>query len=127
MTLPQVLLDRTHKLIADVFRGSTSSPGHVWVCVRSEDQAGDASWLGCWSSEEASPTEESVKSFLSSLADFSRERFTTGPRGPVLTDHYFKSGWQTWGPGIPGPLSESASQPAPNSPSPIGIQDFRID
>ncbi|GAB2995754.1 hypothetical protein GCM10023080_072540 [Streptomyces pseudoechinosporeus] len=123
----QVWLDEARDLVADVFNDGASGVGRVWVCVRNANRVKWGGWMGCWSSENASPEEGEVRNFLRTLAGFIDDNASVGPRGPVLTEYFFQEGWNTWGPGTPKALLEVAASQPSNCGSPSRIQDFRMD
>lgn len=128
-----VLLNNTERLIADIIHdtrkgsGAGAGAGPVWVCVRAGSRAAGKGWLGCWSSKQAAPEETEVREFLSTLGKDLTGHVSQGPYGLALSDHHFHEGWQSWGPGTPGPLVEAAGEPSPADEAPRRIQDLHLD
>jgi hypothetical protein len=91
--------------VAHVFRGDNASADRVWVCLRGTGATSASSWLGCWSSKSGPPSSGDVKQFLDSLAQKVRTGGRIGPFGPYLDGHYFFEGWDSWGVGLPGPIT----------------------
>lgn len=125
--MTQVWLDEARGLVADVLNDRVSDVDRAWVCVRNANRVKWGAWLGCWSSENASPGEDEVRNFLRALAGFIDGNAPVGPRGPVLTEYFFQVGWNAWGPGTPKALLEVAASQPPNCGFPSRIQDFRMD
>jgi hypothetical protein len=101
--MDQVCLGGANDLIAEITHGDTQESDRVWVCVRSTASP-DKGWIGCWSRMCA--TRDEVDQILQKLARITADDVSMGPCGPVLNEHYFFPGWQTWGPGLPSPLRE---------------------
>ncbi|MFF4401434.1 hypothetical protein [Streptomyces sp. NPDC001480] len=121
----QVLLDESQELIADVIDCGPLGEDRAWVCVRLGRRDGKG-WMGCWSHDGASLDQADVRDFLFALRAFIDEKLTVGASGAVLSEHYFRHGWETWGPGIPGPLRVLAESPSSVEENPVSIEDFGI-
>ncbi|MGW5732640.1 MULTISPECIES: hypothetical protein [Streptomyces] len=122
-----VLLNDADRLIADIIQDPRQGNDLLWVCVRSGSRTAGKGWLGCWSSGKAAQEDAGVRKFLSALGRDLTDHVSKGPNGPVLTDHYFHEGWQSWGPGTPGPLLDVAGEPSPTDDSLRGVHDLRLD
>ncbi|WP_432081750.1 hypothetical protein [Streptomyces sp. WAC 04229] len=103
--LISVLMSNAVDLVADVIE---VPQGETWVCLRSHRRAAEHSWLGCWSSANGTPEKAAVSGFLHSLDDFLVGGVREAKGGLVLAEHFFKPGWNAWGPGTPQPLKQLA-------------------
>ncbi|MHC6628557.1 hypothetical protein ACYTFC_21150 [Streptomyces globosus] len=83
----------------------TVADGKIWAALVTKD---GIRWLGSWSRPvTADPMREfdALSHALSSRIQ-NDGRSATGPYGPSLKEHYFFTGWDSWGPGIPAPLKD---------------------
>jgi hypothetical protein len=94
-----------HDFVAHVLHGDDADADRLWVCVRSGSFPTKSGWLGCWSSKNAKPSGRQIEDFMKALAEKVRAGGRMGPMGPFLDGHYFFGGWETWGMGLPGPLT----------------------
>ncbi|MGW0285623.1 hypothetical protein ACWDXT_21260 [Streptomyces sp. NPDC003236] len=101
--MQRVSLGEAGNLIAEILRGDSLQSNRTWVCVRAVNSPKGA-WMGSWSKVLDSDTGEEINRILQDLRQVAENGVVTGPRGPVLVEHFFFPGWQTWGPGIPAPL-----------------------
>ncbi|MEV6293754.1 hypothetical protein AB0M41_25690 [Streptomyces sp. NPDC051896] len=103
--MDRLCLGGPYGLIAEIIQGDNEEPDRIWVCVR-HPASPDGAWLGCWSKPSTVRDDQAVGEILQSLMRIAELGTSMGPRGPVFGEHYFFTGWQTWGPGAPAPLME---------------------
>ena len=105
MTSKTMLMGGEQRFVAVVFRGDAAASDRLWVCVRGEESRSNASWSGCWSCSTKLSADD-IRRFLQQLNEKVTEGGRIGPFGPYLEEHYFFDGWDSWGGGIPSPLSD---------------------
>jgi hypothetical protein len=105
MTPKTMLMGGEQRFVTVVFRGDAAAPDRLWVCVRGEESRSNASWAGCWSCSTKLAAAD-IRQFLQLLNEKVTIGGQTGPFGPYLDDHYYFDGWDSWGSGIPSPLSD---------------------
>jgi hypothetical protein len=101
--MERVRLGGPHALIAEIIHGDSEQHDRNWVCIRTESPT-SAAWINCWSQSPGQQAEQGIQNLLRELAGVSDNCVSIGPLGPVLGEHLFFPGWQSWGPGTPLPL-----------------------